>query len=118
VARADVHLSTGDEERLRRAAVDPERAMGNIRHFSRRDILGPDDISVAVSAFEAALGTFDGFVEKRTTETLARYIVHRALRGERDADELREGALSALRRSRSARRASRRRSPSTVPTGA
>jgi hypothetical protein len=92
--------------------------MGNIRHFSRRDILGPDDISVAVGAFEAALGTFDGVVEKRTTETLARYIVHRALRGERDADELREGALSALRKSPAARRAARRGSSTKVPTGA
>ena len=92
--------------------------MGNLRHFSRRDILGPDDISVAVSAFEAALGTFGGVVAKRTTDTLARYIVHRALQGERDADELRNGALSALRRSRSARRASPRGSPSTAPAGA
>jgi hypothetical protein len=82
--------------------------MGNMRHFSRRDILGSDDISVAVSAFEAALGTFDGAIEKRTTEILARHIVHRALQGERDADELRDGALLALRRSRAARRAKRR----------
>jgi hypothetical protein len=74
--------------------------MANLRHFSRPDILGPDDISVAVSAFEAALGTLDGIVEKRTSDSLARFIVHRALQGERNADQLRDGALLALRRRR------------------
>jgi hypothetical protein len=75
--------------------------MSSIRHFSRCDILGPDDISVAVRAYEAALGAFDGKLEKQTTDTLARYIMHRALQGERDADELRDGALSVLRMLRS-----------------
>jgi hypothetical protein len=64
------------------------------------EVLGPDDLHLASDAFEAALRS----VDQATTDVhpytvrqvLARYIIHQAMRGQRDWDHLREGALAYL----------------------
>ncbi len=71
--------------------------MGRIRSLAGREVLSPEDIRLAASAFEAALKFVDHPEELTTRETLARYIMHRALHGERDPIRLRDGALAQLR---------------------
>ncbi len=71
--------------------------MGSIRPLPPQEILNPEDIRVAVSAFEAALQSLHGEVEEQAArETLARYIMHHALLGERDPIQLRDAALAHL----------------------
>ena len=63
-------------------------------------ILGPDDLRLASDAFEAALCS----VNETTTDihpytvrqVLARFIINEALRGQRDLQRLRDGALAYL----------------------
>jgi hypothetical protein len=77
--------------------------MGSIRPLTDREVLSPEDIRVAASALEAALTFLNHPQEPATRETLARYIVHRALHGERDPIRLRDGALAHLREPSSTR---------------
>jgi len=73
--------------------------MGSVLRFPYPDILGPDDIRVAESAFESTLKSLDSVAEKDATrEAVARYIMRQTLQGERDPIRLREGALAYLRR--------------------
>ena len=71
--------------------------MGGIIRFPYVDVLGPEDIRVAASAFESALNSLDGFPDEDSTrEAVARYIIERSLQGERDPIRLRDGALAHL----------------------
>jgi hypothetical protein len=68
--------------------------------ISRLNVLGPEDLRLASDAFEAALHG----VNEQTSDihpytarqVLARYIIGRALHGERDPTSLRDRALSYL----------------------
>ena len=72
--------------------------MGSVLRFPYPDILGPEDIRVAASAFESTLKSLDGVAEEDATrEAVARYIMERTLQGERDPTRLRGGALAHLR---------------------
>jgi hypothetical protein len=72
--------------------------MASILRFPYRDVLAPEDIRVAASAFESTLKSLDGVAgEDATREAVARYIMQRTLQGERDPIRLREGALAHLR---------------------
>jgi hypothetical protein len=74
--------------------------MASIRLLRPTPSLGPNELHVAVDAFEAALRALPGPVGSlaphRVREVLARYISERAFMGERDADTLRDGALQCL----------------------
>src|SRR5207249_2249199 len=67
-----------------------------------RPILGPDDLRLAADVFEQALQRVDesvsGIAPHATRQLLARYIIEKALGGERDPDRLRDGALARLNR--------------------
>jgi len=72
--------------------------MGSVLRFPYPDVLGPDDIRVAASAFESTLKSLDTVAEKEATrEAVARYIIAQSLQGERDPIRLRDGALAHLR---------------------
>ncbi len=68
--------------------------------FKRPEPLCPDDLRIAADAFEAALQSFPEQARELRPYTarhlLARYIIERALGGERDPTRLKEGALSYL----------------------
>jgi hypothetical protein len=72
--------------------------MGRVVRFPYADVLGPEDIRVAASAFESTLKSLDPAAEEDATrEAVARYIMERTLLGERDPIRLRDGALAQLR---------------------
>ena len=72
--------------------------MGSVLRFPYPDLLGPDDIRVAASAFESTLRSLDSIAEEDATrEAVARYIMAQSLQGERDPIRLRDGALAHLR---------------------
>jgi hypothetical protein len=72
--------------------------MASVIRFPYQDVLAPEDIRVAASAFESALNSLDGAAQAESTrETVARYIMERTLQGERDPNRLRDGALAYLR---------------------
>ena len=72
--------------------------MGSVLRFPYPDVLGPDDIRVAASAFESTLKSLDTVAEKEATrEAVARYIIAQSLQGERDPIRLRDGALAHFR---------------------
>ena len=76
-----------------------ERVMGCVLRFPYVDVLGPEDIRVAASAFESTLKSLDGNAEEDATrEAVARYIMERTLQGERDPIRLRDGALAQFRK--------------------
>ena len=63
-----------------------------------QNVLAPEDIRVAASAYESTIKSLEVVVERDAArEQVARYIMERALRGERDPIRLREGALAYLR---------------------
>jgi hypothetical protein len=71
--------------------------MGCVLRFPYVDVLGPEDIRAAASAFEATIKSLDGVSEEDSRrEAVARYIMDRALQGERDPIRLRDGALAHL----------------------
>jgi hypothetical protein len=63
-------------------------------------VLDPDDLRLAADAFEAALQSLPEQARELRPYTarhlLARYIIERALDGERDPARLMEGALNSL----------------------
>jgi hypothetical protein len=63
-----------------------------------REVLGPNDLRLAADAFEAALQTINESTCTRpahvTRRLLARYVMERALSGERQVSALRDGALA------------------------
>ena len=62
------------------------------------DVLSPEDIRVAASAYESTLNALEVIVERDAArEPVARYIMEHALQGERDPIRLREGALAQIR---------------------
>jgi len=71
--------------------------MQNVYHFPGQ-ALGPDDLRLAADAFEAALHSLDESAcdtsPHATRRILARYVIERALSGERDLSRLRDGALA------------------------
>ena len=72
--------------------------MGSVLRFPYPDILGPEDIRVAASAFESTLKSLTSVAkEDATREEVARYIMARTLQGERDPIRLRDGALAHFR---------------------
>jgi hypothetical protein len=72
--------------------------MGSVVRFPYPDVLGPDDILVAASAFESTLKFLDSVAEEDATrEAVARYIMAQTLQGERDPIRLRDGALAHFR---------------------
>jgi hypothetical protein len=72
--------------------------MGSVLRFPYPDILGPEDIRVAASAFESTLKSLDSVAEEDATrEAVARYIMAQSLQGERDPIRLRDGALAHIR---------------------
>ena len=72
--------------------------MGSVLRFPYPDILGPEDIRVAASAFESTLKSLDAVAaEDATREAVARYIIAQTLQGERDPIRLRDGALAHFR---------------------
>jgi hypothetical protein len=73
--------------------------MGSVLRFPYPDVLGPEDIRVAASAFESTLKSLDpAAAEAATREAVARYIMARTLQGERDPIRLRDGALTHVHR--------------------
>jgi hypothetical protein len=62
--------------------------------------LGPDDLRMAADAFEATLRVLDDSTCRYPANTarllIGRYIIERALAGERDPAKLGEGALACL----------------------
>jgi len=64
------------------------------------DALGPDDLRMAANAYDAALRSLDEDNCPQNPHTarllIGRYIIERALAGERDPVKLAEGALSCL----------------------
>jgi hypothetical protein len=71
--------------------------MGSFLRFPYPDVLAPEDIHLAASAFESTLRSLDGkAAEESTREAVARYIMDRAMRGERDPIRLRDGALAHI----------------------
>ena len=72
--------------------------MGRVIRFPYPDVLGPEDIRVAASAFESTLKSLDCVAEEEATrEAVARYIMTLTLQGERDPIRLRDAALAHLR---------------------
>jgi hypothetical protein len=65
-----------------------------------RAVLGPDDLRVVAQAFEDALQKLPeaAFDLKPFTarQLVARYVIERALAGEREFSRLRDGALQAI----------------------
>jgi hypothetical protein len=63
-------------------------------------VLRPDDLRMIARVFEAALCAIDETTCRidaySARQALARYIMERALRGERDPERLKEGALEHL----------------------
>jgi hypothetical protein len=87
--------------------------MGSIDFLSPQSLqpLGPDDLRVAAEAFEAALnnlnegfGAIDAYSAR---QSLARFIMDRTLRGERDRLRLTKAALKDLQ-TRDSERSARR----------
>jgi hypothetical protein len=80
-----------------RRALAKQFGMQNLYQLPR-DILGPDDLRLAADAFEAALHAIDeGTCETSahvTRRLLARYVIERALGGEREVAALCDGALA------------------------
>jgi hypothetical protein len=80
------------------------RWMPTVRSFEpRQPYLGPDGLRVAVKAYETALHTIDenvlvGLSPHRARRLIARYVMRQALRGQRDPERLREGAVNFLKR--------------------
>jgi hypothetical protein len=75
--------------------------MASIHPFpSRQQVLQPEDLRMAADVFEAALHSVDesacAHSPYATRQILARYIIERALGGERDPVKLGEGALACL----------------------
>ena len=77
------------------------RLVGVVHRRQGFRVLGPDDLRIAADAFEDALKSMhedDCEVSPHTArQMLARYIVEKALAGERDRGRLRDGALDVLR---------------------
>ena len=69
--------------------------MGSLR-FPYADVLGPDEIQVVASAFEATIESLDPVTDDSRRDAVARYIIGRALQRERDPIRLRDGALAHL----------------------
>jgi hypothetical protein len=73
------------------------------QRFSRHEAhLSPDDLRLAAEAFDKALLSVqevaDDLPPYRARQLLARYVMERALRGDRDPVQLRQYALERLRR--------------------
>jgi len=71
--------------------------MPNVYQFTGQ-ALGPEDLRLAVDAFEAALHGLDESTCETSPHTirrlLAQYVIERALNGERELKALRDGALA------------------------
>ena len=73
--------------------------MASIHPFPYRDVLAPEDIRIAASAFDSALVSLNGAAQESSTrEAVARYIMQKTLQGERDPIRLRDGALAQFRK--------------------
>ena len=72
--------------------------MATIHRLPYRNVLAPEDIRVAASAFESTLQSLDSVPEPDSRDAMARYIMERTLLGERDPIRLRDGALAQMRR--------------------
>lgn len=71
--------------------------MGTVHSFPCPDSLDSEAALIAGSAFEAAVRLLDGQgQDEAIRERLAKYIVERAFRGERDVGRLRDEALARL----------------------
>ena len=69
--------------------------MASIHRFPNQNVLSPEDIRVAALAFEATIKSLDVVsAGDGARESVARYIMERALQGERDPSRLRDGALA------------------------
>jgi hypothetical protein len=77
--------------------------MPNVFRFPPQ-ALGPEDLRLAADAFEAALQSLDESTCDTSPHTarrlLARYVIERALSGERELNALREGALAYVQSGR------------------
>jgi hypothetical protein len=64
-------------------------------------VLGPDDLCLAADAFEAALRSLDEsaweVAPHAARQLLAHYIIEKALSGQCDPKQLRDGALAHLK---------------------
>lgn len=72
--------------------------MATIHRLPYRNVLAPEDIRVAASAFESTLQSLASAPEPDSRDAMARYIIERTLLGERDPIRLRDGALAQIRR--------------------
>ena len=72
--------------------------MATIHRLPYRNVLAPEDIRLAASAFESTLQSLDSVPEADSRDAMARYIMERTLLGERDPIRLRDGALAQMRR--------------------
>jgi hypothetical protein len=77
-------------------------AMMSAPSFLKYDqVLGPDDLRLAADAFEAALQSLNESVcavaPHAARQLLAHYIIEKALSGQCDPRQLREGALAHLK---------------------
>ena len=71
--------------------------MASIHRFPNQNVLSPEDIRVAALAFEATIKSLDVLsASDAARESVARYIMERALQGERDPLRLRDDALAHL----------------------
>ena len=69
--------------------------MASIHRFPNQNVLSPEDIRVAALAFEATIKSLDIVsAGDAARESVARYIMERALQGERDPLRLHDGALA------------------------
>jgi hypothetical protein len=70
------------------------------RFWTPENTIGPDDLRMAADAFEAALRALDERICPQNPyaarRIIGRYIIERALAGERDPVKLREGAVMCL----------------------
>ena len=73
--------------------------MATLQRLPYSNVLAPEDIRLAASAFESTLQSLDSVPETASTrDAVARYIIERTLLGERDPIRLRDGALAQMRR--------------------
>ena len=75
-------------------------SMSGTKPFPVYNTLAPHDLSIATKAFKAALELLDEstcpYAPHAARQVIARYIIERALVGERDEGRLTQGVLSCL----------------------
>lgn len=70
--------------------------MGTLHHLHPANVLDPAEIQLAASALDAASARLGPDARERSAQVVARFILQRMFRGERDVIRLRDGALAEL----------------------